>query len=448
MRLVTEAPVVQSGQGHWPFTPKTWVQIPAGAQKQYWCYHMDYDVIVVGGGPAGSSCATFLGRKGIKTLLVDKALFPRDKTCGDGITGKSMKILKDLGITEENFTGQHEILQGIMISASPRTQIKIRDPDPGKGCKRYYFDNMLFQLAKKTADTMENFTVNDVIIENGKVSGIRGTDKTGIEKEFRAKIIVGADGANSIVARKLGLNEFRTDKCYVAIRAYYENVEIDNGFIEMHFMDELLPGYFWIFPVGDNISNVGLGIIADKVTKRKLNLKNMFDRVIKDSYVSYKFKNAKRVSDVRGWNLPTGAQKRKRAGDGFLLVGDAASLIDPFTGEGIGNALASGKLASQTILSALEKNDFSYGILRGYEKAVDAAMEDEFKTNERSLKFTHNKLLFKAFMHEIGKKNEYLAPAFTAFIDSTGKKVKLPLMLYLKIAFRYFVNRTGLKKDL
>ena len=297
---------------------------------------------------------------------------------------------------------------------------------------------------------MELITINHrgagVVMDGNKVTGIKGVDKDGKEKQFASKIVVGADGATSVIARKLGLNNFETDKCYVSIRAYYENVEVQKNSIEIHFMDEVLPGYFWIFPVGNNIYNVGLGLVAEEIPKRKINLKSLLDQITKNSYLADKFKNAKQVSEIRGWNLPTGAQKRRRAGDGFILVGDAASLIIPFTGEGIGNALLSGKLAANTISNAIAKNDFSYKTTKGYEKLIESAMNDEFHTNQTVMNILENKMLFKSFMMEIGKRTEYLT-SFAAFISAKNEKVKLPMVLCVKIYLRYLGNKIGLLTD-
>ena len=411
----------------------------------------DYDVIVVGGGPAGSSCATFLGRKGIKTLLVDKASFPRDKTCGDGITGKSAGILEELGIEHEIAKNPHEKINGLITSSPSGASIDLNVDDGTLVkslyvCKRQIFDNILFQEAKKNADVMENFTVNDLIIENGKVAGIKGADRDG-DKEFRAKVVVGADGANSIVARKLGLNDFQADRSLVSTRAYFENVDARRDRIEFHFLEELLPGYFWIFPAGDNISNVGVAVVASDVPKRKLNLKTSLEDIVKNSRFAPRFKNAKQVSDIKGWNLPTGAQKRKRAGDGFLLVGDAASLIDPFTGEGIGNALLSGKLASEIISVALDKNDFSYDMLKQYEVKIDERMEKEFETNYKFQKFGKNPLMFNALVEELSVDKGSMKIATSAFSDTTSAKTtfKIPLGLYARVFIRYIRDYIRLK---
>ncbi|MFH0889823.1 MAG: FAD-dependent monooxygenase, partial [Candidatus Aenigmatarchaeota archaeon] len=139
---------------------------------------MDYDAIVVGAGPSGSSCATFLGRKGIKTLLLDKTSFPRDKTCGDGITGKSIAILEELGVHDKMNEVQHSRINGFLTATSADTQIAFDGTEnPGYACKRYLFDNIVFEEAKKNADVIENFEVTDLLFEGGRVVGVKGTGK-------------------------------------------------------------------------------------------------------------------------------------------------------------------------------------------------------------------------------------------------------------------------------
>ncbi|MBI3412748.1 MAG: NAD(P)/FAD-dependent oxidoreductase [Candidatus Aenigmarchaeota archaeon] len=242
------------------------------------------------------------------------------------------------------------------------------------------------------------------------------------------------------MARKLGLNNFDTDRCYVGIKAYYENVKLtDPNSLEAHFVENALPGYFWIFPVGNNVSNVGLGIIAEEVPKRKINLKNLMDDIIKNSHLSHKFIEAKQISEIRGWNLPTGAQKRKRAGDGFLLVGDAASLIDPFTGEGIGNALLSGKFAFEVILESLKKNDFSYETLKDYENKINERLNKGFAAGYTIVRLARNKHIFRGLMDEFINHKEYLVKVLTAFTNSE-KPGKIPVMLYVKIVIRALIN--------
>ncbi len=406
---------------------------------------MDYDTIIVGAGPSGSSCATFLGRRGVKTLLLDKASFPREKTCGDGITGKSVRLIRELGLGSRIESEQHQKISGLITSSPSGAVLNMKTTEDGKMMyvsKRDIFDNILFQEAKKACDAIENFEVTDLILENGKVAGVRGAGKDKKEKEFGAKVVVGADGANSLVARKLGLGRFETDKSMVSIRAYYEGAETTNDHIEFHFLKELLPGYFWIFPAGNNEANVGIAVIAGDVAKRKLNLKNKLEEIINDSRFSPRFRNAKRISEIKGWNLPTGAQKRRRAGDGFLLVGDAASLIDPFTGEGIGNALTSGKLAADVICDALKKGDFSYNALKSYEDKINDALGDEFRYSYNLQKFGSNAILFNAMVEELSRNEKTMNVAMSSFIDQQKNRYTfgLPAGLYARIILRFFVD--------
>ncbi len=406
---------------------------------------VDYDVIIVGAGPSGSSCAVFLGRRGVKTLLLDKASFPREKTCGDGITGKAVRIVKELEMGGRIESAQHQNIAGLTVSSPSGAVLDIKTTEADKMMyvsKRVIFDNIMFQEAKKNCNALENFEVTGLIIENGKVAGVKGSDKGGKEMVFGANVVVGADGANSLVARKLGLGRFETDKSMVSVRAYYEGVETTSDHIEFHFLKELLPGYFWIFPSGNNEANVGICVIAGDVAKRKLNLKDKLEGIVGDSRFSPRFKNAKRISEIKGWNLPTGAQKRRRAGDGFLLVGDAASLIDPFTGEGIGNALTSGKLAADVICDAVKRGDFSYNALGVYEDKIDDAFGDGFKTSRNLQRFSSNAILFNAMAEELSRNEKMMNLAMSSFIDQRKNRYTfgLPVRLYARVALRFFVD--------
>ena len=332
----------------------------------------EFDVIVVGGGPGGSTTASFLSKNGARVLLLDKASFPRDKTCGDAIGRRCETIMKELGIPKEVEKVPHAKIYGVTFSA-PNGKIaeiavpKGRASDYSYCARREVFDNIVFQFAKKQekVKTIENFMVTDVLKENkgGEefVVGVEGTDlKTKKEMEFRAKVVVGADGALSVVARKLGLNEVDLPHHCVAVRTYYEGVEGLTDKIEIHFVESSMPGYFWIFPVEDGKANVGIGMLSNEITERGIKLQELMFKVIENEPMfKERFKNAKLVSDVKGWTLPLGSKERKSYGNGFVLVGDAASLIDPFSGEGVGNAMLAGKIASGVILDCLKSNDFS-----------------------------------------------------------------------------------------
>jgi len=409
----------------------------------------DYDVIVVGGGPAGSSASMFLHKRGIKTLLLEKETFPRDKVCGDAISGKSMGVLRDLDLDEGMENVPHAKVRGVMFSAPNKQVLEIPFPDPKKVTtgkyrrpkgfgfvsRRMNYDNYLFQNAKKRVETIERFAVTDLIQENGYVTGVKGINlDTKEEKTFRSRIVIGADGARSVVATKLGLNITDPKHHIVALRQYYKNVKDVKDEIEIHFVDGLLPGYFWIFPLEEGLANVGSGMITDKMQKQKVNLKSATENVIKnDPLFKERFKDAELVEDFKGWTLPLGSKHRRMHGNGFVLCGDAASLIDPFSGEGIGNAMTSGKLAAEVIDKALHANNYSASILEEYERKLRAELDPELRTSmylQRigSIKFLLNFIINKA------KKSKDMREVLSGMLaNEEAKKQFYSPLFYLKL---------------
>ena len=228
----------------------------------------EYDVIVLGGGPSGSSTAAFLSQAGKKVLLLDRAKFPRDKICGDGISGRSVSVLKELGVLENFKDVEHMEMHGITFSSPNGTVVPISSRKegmtelPGFICRREVFDNVIFQFAKNLcAKTIEGFLATDLIMDGSRVAGVKG-NFNGKDMEFRAKMFVGADGVAGITARKLdAVNTDENHQC-AAVRCYYEGVEGMEDRIELHFIKGVLPGYFWIFPLPDKKANVGIGMLV------------------------------------------------------------------------------------------------------------------------------------------------------------------------------------------
>lgn len=351
---------------------------------------MHFDAIVIGAGPAGSIAAMFLARKlgRERVLLVDKARFPRDKICGDAQGRKAARIMKELGIYEgyEGLPGQK--IYGITLSSPNGTVVNVdveqRDkPAPGYVHKRMDFDNYLFSHAEKDA-TFRVFNVSDVIVEGGFAAGIRGINEAGQEEEIRASIILAADGAHSIVARKFGVGANPPEHLITATRAYYRNVTGLADRIEIHLIKKLIPGYFWIFPLGNNECNVGLGMIIKDMNKKKINLVEAQNRVIAENPLfAGRFRDSRLVGDIRAWNLPIASYRRKCCGPGYLLLGDAAGLIDPLSGEGVGNAMISAKIAAGVALEAIAKSDVSEKFLKKYDSELWDEIGPEIKANYR-----------------------------------------------------------------
>ena len=357
--------------------------------------HMsNYDLIIVGAGPAGSTAALYAAREGLKTLLVDKARFPRDKICGDAISGKSVAVLHELGLVDAVRALPGAAVDHIVFGSPDHTAASIpldryplRDlltgstlPMEGFVIRREIFDHFLFEQARQVCDQcIEGFSVDELVWEKDQVAGICGTSADGQTHSYAAPLVLGCDGYRSVVAQRAGLYRHESKHWMVALRQYWQGVEGLTGQIELHFIDEVRPGYFWIFPTDDGRANIGIGMGHSEIKKRGAHLKDMLAAAIESPAFRTRFANAHPLEAPIGWNLPVGSKRRTIHGNGFLLLGDAASLIDPFTGEGIGNAFYSARTAITTAVEARKANDYSARFLRRYEEQLWRVLGSELK---------------------------------------------------------------------
>ena len=371
----------------------------------------EFDVVIVGGGPAGTTAALYANRLGLSTLIVDKSIWPRDKICGDALSGKVVDILNDLDIISEVKTLKGASIRRIRFG-SPAN--KIFDIDLTKSFNtdhikeayvipREIFDYFLFKKARKITEVKEGFTVKDLLIENDTVVGIRGTNKDGNTEDISATVVLGADGYNSIVAQKLNLYKMEMEHTAFAIRSYYEGVKGLTDQIELHYLEEINPGYFWLFPIGEGKANIGLGLSKRNIKEQKKNLIDLLDIVTQLEYFKDRFSHAKQIGKPKGWNLPMGSMHRKNHGNGFMLLGDAAGLIDPFTGEGIGNAMVSGKHAITIASKAINENDLSENNLSEYDKILWGEIGPELSVSTKLQKVARSKFLLNFVMNRAAR---------------------------------------------
>ena len=402
-----------------------------------------YDLIIVGAGPAGTSAALYGNRLGLQTLLLDKSKFPRDKTCGDALSGKSVKILEDLNLVEGVNKLDGSLIKRIIFANPKHSECELlldkslnKDHiSHGYVIPRITFDNYMLEQAKKVSDVEEGFFVKDLLFDDKRVVGVSGKTNNGDHKEYRANIVLGADGPNSIVSKKAGLYQMDIDHTAIGIRCYYENVKDLTDQIELHYVEEINPGYFWIFPAGKNRANIGVGLLKSIVKKESRNLGEIMINIINSDNFKYRFSDAILLEKPTGWNLPLGSIKRKNHGEGFLLLGDAAGLVDPFTGEGIGNAMVSGQIAAETAAQAKEKNDFSKKYLKKYDKKLWDHLGSELNTSAKLLKLARSKFLLN-FVIGRAARNEKVRNIISSMLANEIPKTELsnPLF-YLKILF-------------
>ena len=388
---------------------------------------MKHEVIIVGAGPGGVTCAWALAQRGIRVLLLEKSRFPRDKICGDALSGKVVSVLRQLDPqaldTLQEFSPKLDSW-GIRFIAPNRKVLDVpfklnidptQEAAPGYISKRLDFDHYLL---KQLEAFPEITIVEDAGVESIEV-GPEGVIVKDQHHTYRSQLVVGADGAQSVVAKQLANFRMEPQHFSAGIRAYYQGVTgfHSHNFVELHFLKDLLPGYFWVFPLPNGWANVGLGMLSKDISRHKVNLKKkLLEIVANDPDVSPRFKHAQPVDAIRGFGLPLGSRKRPISGERFLLVGDAASLIDPFSGEGIGNAMLSGKAAAAYIQASLKAQDYSATYLKAYDREVYKGLWSELRLSRTMQRLVKAPWLFNMIVQKANK-NESLRTMLTMMFE-------------------------------
>ncbi len=321
----------------------------------------DADVIVVGAGPGGATAATHLARAGVRVLLLEKTTFPREKVCGDGLTPRAVKSLLSLGID----TAEWPQNRGLRIFGG-RHQLELDWPDlasfPSYGLvrPRIDFDEVLARTAQKSGAILrEATTVSGPLRDErtGRIIGVTIKDGTAL----RAPLVLAADGVSARTALGAGIGKRDDRPLGVAVRGYLTSpARTNDPYLESHLElwdgppgeGRLLPGYGWVFGVGDGTVNVGLGILNTSDAFGNVDYKDLLRRWLSNVP---DLAGVDLVGPVRGGALPMGFNRQPHYRDGLLLIGDAAGAVNPFNGEGIAYAMETAETAADIVIQALAR---------------------------------------------------------------------------------------------
>jgi geranylgeranyl reductase family protein len=410
---------------------------------------METKVCIIGAGPGGATAALQLAQLGVECVVVDKAVFPRDKVCGDGLSGKVLTLLEriDKGIGERLQQALFKMDSwGVTFVAPNRIGMDIpyrmgyendRSNPRGFVCKRIDFDNFLVDELKRRPDMIHLYEGTSIDKYELKPDGYHLSSKDG---SFRVKadIVIVANGAHSGFTKDVAGIRMEPEHYVAGIRAYYKGINDlhKDNFIELHFLKNMLPGYLWIFPLPNGEANVGVGMLSNNARNNKINLKQlMLDTIANDPVMKERFKNPELVGTIDGYGLPLGSKKRKLHGERYMLVGDAGYLIDPFTGEGIGNALYSGRIAVQQAAAAIAANDYSDAFFNSYDENVYRILGPELQVSTKLQKLIKYPWLFNILM-KMGTRNKQLKDLMSCMFHEVDLRKKLGQpTFYLKLLF-------------
>lgn len=403
-------------------------------------------ITILGAGPAGITAAIELGKKNIPCLLVDENLFPRPKICGDGLSGNVLKILDKIDPslnTELNHSGFITGSRAVRFYSPAIKTAQIEFPltdsllPAGFVCKRSDFDQFL--LKKALGYSSVSFAGNTRIHRIRYDQGSFFLENESYSWVAETKLLLIASGANHGLLHSAGIAQPEPKNELVGIRAYFQPVA---GFdhqnaIELHFLREVLPCYLWIFPHAHGLANVGLALPSSLIKKRKISLKKLlFELIDKYPHLKERFSNAILEGKAGAHRLPYYTGKHQIAGTQYMLLGDAARLIDPFTGEGISNAMASGMIAAEVAASCYVNNDFSHRQTALYQEKVYQKLSPELSLGLRLHHLAKSHELLNLVIGRASKNPKVrLLLQQMLFNINNMEKLKKP-MFYLKLALR------------
>jgi menaquinone-9 beta-reductase len=363
----------------------------------------DCDVLIAGAGPAGSGLAFHLASRGVKVIVVEAAKFPRDKVCGDLVSPVALSELHLMGITDTkkfdkankiNSVGLYIKDQKVFINLDKLERLSFH----ARIIPRLKLDTWIYEAAKKAGA---------VYLESTRVIGYTSSSHAASvqlknsEKEFqlRARVLVGADGSNSTVARQMRGGKPSEEFQLLGLRAYFKGVNGPEDRVDMYFNEESFPGIFWLFPKGSGGANIGIAMVSQTLPDKPSHVKELLlNHINKNPDIAERIGTGKTDGKIRGWPITFFNPDSSITGHRLLLAGEAAGLINPLSGDGIQYALLSARWASETLEICLQDDDFSMAALHSYRQKVSSELGYDFALSNLLVQFPRNKTFSKAWM--------------------------------------------------
>jgi geranylgeranyl reductase family protein len=372
-----------------------------------------YDVVIVGAGPSGSTTAHYLAREGFNVLLLDKFNFPRDKTCGDGLTPRALHILDDMGILDTVNQVGYRSNKLELISPKGHTASALF-PKNENLCDyllvvpRLILDNIILERALTSGANFQAPVRVTGIEQEGNTMLIKGEQRAKAIT-FRARMVIHATGANTKLLLNTGLLK-KMPQMVLTARTYFEGITNIVDAAQCRLDNVPLPGYGWIFPVSDTSANIGIGLFRTGLASRWMpkTARSAFDTFIQSPPLQKLLAGARQAGPIKGFPIRVDFARSPTFGERTMIVGEAAGLVNPVTGEGIDYGMESGKMAAEHLSHMFAADDFSVKQLAAFDKILRQRYQHLFVLSDRLRLLYLNPLFINQVMRAISRSDELM----------------------------------------